>query len=108
MEMNLNDFKSLDTTDKKLDKLFEVHIEHDRDIKDIKTFVGMNGNGSGNRNGRDCIFLKIGKNTSVKIPISKGTLKVVGCASLFFLLLAGQINVSSPLVQDVLRFFFGG
>lgn len=50
----------------------------------------------------DCLYFKAGK-LNMKIPISKGTLKVIGCGLLLLLMFTGQINVNSPLVTDIIK-----
>jgi hypothetical protein len=49
----------------------------------------------------NCLYLNVGK-MRFKIPMSRSALKILGCGAVIILMLTGQININSPLAQDLI------
>lgn len=61
----------------------------------------LRGIGQASEDTKDCLYVNAGT-AKVKIPISKGSLKAIGCGAVIILMLTGQVNVHSPLAQDII------
>lgn len=105
MKIDRSSFSKL-PVDEKLLVLFDSHEDLSKCMCGIEAMVkkgghaGDPGAADSKKQKSECLYIAVG-DAKLKIPVAKSTIKALGFGSFILLLFTGQININSPLAQEI-------